>query len=63
MQTFRNINQKYIQYYGEGCSDAYANYTGPFTAGFLVGCPLDSINRTAMAKPHVRIIQTHISYW
>jgi hypothetical protein len=38
--------------YGTGdCGDIYVNYTGPFSNN-LIGCPLDSINPTNMAKPH-----------
>jgi hypothetical protein len=36
------------------CGDAYDNYTGPFSSN-LVGCPLDSINYTNMAKPQMLV--------
>jgi hypothetical protein len=38
-------------YGNSDCGDIYVNYTGPF-ANNLIGCPLDSINQTNMAKPH-----------
>ena len=36
------------------CSDNYINYTGPFSSN-LVGCPLDVLKRSQMAKPHVLV--------
>lgn len=41
-------------YNDEGCSDDYANYTGPFSSG-LIGCPLDAIKQDQMAKPHLLV--------
>ncbi len=41
--------------YGDwDCGDAYNNYTGPFSSG-LIGCPLDILKPSQMAKPHVLV--------
>lgn len=37
----------------EGCSDSYPG-SGPFSSN-LVGCPLDALNQTGMAKPHILV--------
>jgi hypothetical protein len=37
----------------EGCSDSYPE-SGPFSSN-LVGCPLDALNQTGMAKPHILV--------
>ena len=36
------------------CGDIYINYTGPFSSG-LLGCPLDVLKPSQMAKPHVLV--------
>ena len=36
------------------CSDAYINYTGPFSSG-LLGCPLDVLKPSQMAEPYVLV--------
>lgn len=37
----------------EGCSDNYPG-TGPFSNN-LIGCPLDAMNQSGMAKPHLLV--------
>jgi hypothetical protein len=44
-------NENNGDYGNYDCGDIYVNYTGPFSNN-LIGCPLDSINPTNMAKPH-----------
>ena len=43
-----------VDYGYQDCGDAYDNYTGPFSSN-LVGCPLDSIKPSQIAKPHVLV--------
>ena len=45
---FNNIGER-----AEECSDDYPS-SGPFSNG-LVGCPLDTMNQSQMAKPHALI--------